>query len=148
MALKKRKQILVGWREWAGLPEFTPTLIKAKIDTGARTSAIHAWNVRRFTEGGAPWVAFALHPVQRDNKQSVECRAAVHDVREIRSSDGAAQIRIVIRTMLTLGEARWPIELTLARRDQMGFRMLVGRTALRNRALVDPAKSYLCGKPD
>ena len=127
------------------MPDLGGVRIKAKIDTGARTSAIHAWNIRQFTEDGKAWVSFDLHPVQRDNRTKIACRAPVHDIRRIRSSDGATQTRIVIRTRLTLGGSTWPIELTLTRRDQMGFRMLIGRTALKRRALVDPAKSFLCG---
>lgn len=120
--------------------------VKAKIDTGARTSAIHAWKIQRFSEAGAPWVRFELHPVQKDNKTRIACAMPVHDEREIRSSNGEIQIRFVVKTKLKLGTRIWPIELTLARRDQMGFRMLIGRTALRRRVLIDPAASYLTGR--
>jgi len=148
MKTPKPPKLTVGWREWASLPAFTTIKIKAKVDTGARTSSIHAWNVRRYTNSGAPWVSFELHPRQRDNSVRIECLSPIHDVRNVRSSDGAAQERIVIQTRLELSGRAWPIELTLARRDQMGFRMLIGRTALRRHALVDPAKSYLCGRPE
>jgi len=148
VAGKPREPFLIGWREWAGLPELCDIPVKAKIDTGARTSAIHAWNIKRFEKDGAPWVSFELHPVQKDNRTRIACTAPIHDVREVRSSDGATQTRIVIRTRLKLGGRSWPIELTLARRDQMGFRMLIGRTALKRRVLIDPAKSFLCGRAD
>ncbi len=139
----KPRPLLVGWREWAGLPNLGVERIKAKIDTGARTSAMHAWRIEPFDDGGAPWVAFDLHPVQRDNRRIVTCRAPVEDRRRVKSSTGHAQTRYVIETTLALGGLTWPIELTLTRRDEMGFRLLIGRTALRRRALVDPARSYI-----
>jgi len=134
---------LVGWREWVGLPELGVQMVKAKIDTGARSSALHAWNIRRFEKDGAPWVAFDLHPMQRDNNVVIACQAPILGERRVRSSSGAIQLRYVIKTVLELGERRWPIELTLTNRDQMGFRMLLGRTALKRRAIIDPSGSFL-----
>lgn len=145
MAAKKKQPLLIGWREWVQLPDLTANPIKAKIDTGARTSAIHAWKIQRFTETGAPWVRFELHPVQKDNRTRVACALPIFDEREVRSSSGEASVRIVVQTRLKLDGRSWPIELTLARRDQMGFRMLIGRTALKRRVLIDPAASYLTG---
>lgn len=139
-------RIVVGWREWAGLPDLGVARVKAKVDTGARTSAIHAWDVTLFHKDGAPWAAFELHPRQRDNALRIACEAPVCDERVVRSSTGHEERRVVIRTTLALGADAWPIELTLARRDAMGFRMLIGRTALKRRALVDPSRSYLCSK--
>jgi hypothetical protein len=136
--------IVVGWREWVGLPELGDARIKAKIDTGARTSAIHAWEIQPFEREGEDWVRFELHPNQGDNKTRIACEARVIDSRTIKSSNGQQQKRYVIRTPLRVGDHVWPIELTLTRRDEMGFRMLVGRTALKPRALVNPSKSYLC----
>lgn len=144
-----KQPIQIGWREWARLPDLTDIAIKAKIDTGARTSAIHAWRIQRFSEAGAPWVRFELHPVQKENRTRIACALPIHDEREVRSSNGETAIRIVVKTKLKLGTRIWPIELTLARRDQMGFRMLIGRTALRRRVLIDPSASYLTGRrPD
>ncbi|WP_291845612.1 ATP-dependent zinc protease [Maricaulis sp.] len=136
--------IVVGWREWVGLPELGAVRIKAKIDTGARTSAIHAWKIQPFEKEGENWVRFELHPNQDDNKTRIACEARVVDSRLIKSSNGQEQRRYVIRTSIRIGLHVWPIELTLTRRDEMGFRMLVGRTALKPGALVNPSKSFLC----
>jgi hypothetical protein len=139
--------IVVGWREWVSLPELGAVRVKAKIDTGARTSAIHAWKIQPFEKDGASWVRFELHPNQDDNKTRIACEAPVHDSRLIKSSNGQEQRRYVISTPLRMGPYVWPIELTLTRRDEMGFRMLVGRTALKPGALVNPSKSFLCPTP-
>ncbi|WP_203291949.1 ATP-dependent zinc protease [Maricaulis parjimensis] len=136
--------IIVGWREWVGLPDLGDFRVKAKIDTGARTSAIHAWKIQPFEKDGEPWVRFELHPNQDDNLTRIPCEMPVLESREIRSSNGQVQTRYVVSTRLRIGPHVWPIELTLTRRDEMGFRMLIGRTALRPNALVDPARSFLC----
>ncbi|MEN0651470.1 ATP-dependent zinc protease family protein [Hyphobacterium vulgare] len=146
MASAKKQPLLIGWREWVELPDLTAIPIKAKIDTGARTSAIHAWKIQRFSDAGMPWVRFELHPVQKDNRTRIACTMPVHDEREIRSSNGEVTVRLVVKTRLRMDGRIWPIELTLARRDQMGFRMLIGRTALKRRVLIDPSDSYLTGR--
>ena len=140
---KRREPMVVGWREWVGLPELGAQMVKAKIDTGARSSALHAWHIRPFDNDGEKWVSFELHPMQRDNNVVIECRAPVLGERHVRSSSGVLQRRYVIKTVLELGVRRWPIELTLTARDQMGFRMLLGRTALRRRVIIDPSRSFL-----
>ena len=147
-APKSRKRLIenmpvVGWREWVALPDFGIDAIKAKIDTGARTSAIHAFNIRPFVERGVPWVSFVLRPAQRHRNPSIECSAPVVDERKIRSSNGEAERRYVIETEAHLGETIWPIELSLTNRDELGFRMLLGREAARRQFLVDPDRSYL-----
>ncbi|MEE2526339.1 ATP-dependent zinc protease [Hyphobacterium sp. HN65] len=142
---KRRSLFTIGWREWVELPDFDGTRIKAKIDTGARTSAVHAWKIEAFERDGEKWVRFELHPKQKNNTHRVPCEARVLDERLIRSSNGQITRRYVIRTRLKLGNRTWPIDLTLSRRDEMGFRMLLGRTALRGRTLIDAAASYLCG---
>jgi hypothetical protein len=140
-----KEPLKVGWREWVGLPELRVDAIKAKIDTGARTSALHAYRIEPFRRGGALWLRFELNPIQRSEAMQVACEACAIDERLVRNSGGGVERRYIITTLLKLGEASWPIELALANRDQMGFRMLLGRTALQNRALIEPGRSYLLG---
>jgi hypothetical protein len=138
----KRQRPVIGWREWVLLPDLLDLPIKAKIDSGARTSSIHSFGTRRFSDGGAPWVEFILHPLQRRAAPEIACTAQIKDERWVRSSNGEAEKRIVVETLARLGAVDWPIELTLASRDVMGFRMLLGREAVRRRFLIDPGRSY------
>ena len=143
MAKTQRKERVIGWREWVALGDLGVERIKAKIDTGARTSAIHAFNIRELTIDGVRHVEFWLHPVQRKRRPQVRCVAPIHEQRYVRSSSGEQQYRYVIRTHVRIGRRRRLIELSLAQRDIMGFRMLIGRSALPRGMLVDPNKSYL-----
>jgi hypothetical protein len=136
----------IGWREWVSLPELGIAQIKAKIDTGARTSALHAFEVLPFTRDGALWVKFRMHPLQRNATHELMCEAAVVDERVVRDSGGHAEQRYVIETRVCLGADCWPVEVTLTSRDDMLFRMLIGRTAIRGRYFVDASRSYLTRK--
>jgi hypothetical protein len=143
--LNLKGPIKVGWREWVELPDLGTTAIKAKVDTGARTSAIHAYRVETFRRAGSLWIRFELHPLQRSQAMTVVCEARAIDERRVRNSSGGVEHRYIITTLLKLGDRSWPIELALTNRDQMGFRMLLGRTALEGRVLVEPGRSYLLG---
>lgn len=138
---------VIGWREWVGLPDFGIKMIKAKVDTGARSSSLHATHLQEFERDGRKWVRFQVNPVQRKSDRTVELEAMVLDFRSVRSSSGKAAIRPVIVTNIELFGITWAVELTLASRDKMGFRMLLGREAFRGRFLVDAGKSYYGGKP-
>lgn len=144
--IRRAKKKIVGWREWVRLPDFKVDKIKAKLDTGARTSALHAFRVTPFTKDGASYVRFFLHPLQRKSRPEVKCVAVVIDHRTVTDSGGRREERPVIRTTLKIGKSRYPIELTLTNRDDMGFRMLLGRQALRRRYLVDPGRSFVIRK--
>jgi len=140
---KRALRPLIGWREWAHFPDLTEHAINAKIDTGAKSSAIHAFHISEIDVSGAPYVEFFLHPLQRRKSPQVHCRAPLADKRIIRSSNGQEEERYVIKTRLQLGQRSWKIDLTLTNRDAMGFRLLIGRDALRRKFLVDPGASYL-----
>lgn len=133
---------IIGWREWVVLPELGTPPIKAKVDTGARTSALHAFHIKEFTREGVEFVKFFVHPVQHRRKPQFECEAKVLERRCVTSSTGHKEFRYVIETILEMGGHQWPIELTLTNRDELGFRMLVGRQAIRSKFIVDPGKSY------
>jgi hypothetical protein len=143
---KTESLVTLGWREWVGLPDLGIRQIKAKVDTGARTSALHAFQIEEFTERGKPRVRFRIHPIQRDNDTVIECEADVVDQRVVSDSGGHREKRYVIRTDVVIGPHTWNAELTLTARDDMLFRMLLGRTAMTRKAKVDPSRSYLVGK--
>ncbi len=139
--------ITVGWREWVALPALGLPAIKAKVDTGARTSALHAFYVERYRAQGHDRVRFDIHPLQRRNDIIVTCSAELVDQRTVADSGGHRELRYVIRTAFEMAKQEWPVEITLTNRDTMSFRMLLGRSAMGGRVIVDPGRSYLTGKP-
>ncbi len=141
--IKKKEHFIIGWREWAGLPDLGIENIKVKIDTGAKTSSIHAFDITPLTHMGRDLVKFDIHPIQDNDSDIHTCIYPIHDYRWITSSTGHSQKRVIIQTKLQIGDFTNTIELSLAKRDEMGFRMLVGRKALTNRVLVDPNHSFL-----
>ena len=148
MARKKSPRLpknrpVIGWREWLALPSFGVERIKVKVDTGARSSSLHAFDMETFERDGDEWISFSIHPNQRDDRSSLRVEAPLHDRRKVRPSTGKAKIRPVVFVPATLGGVTWPIEITLVRRDMMGFRMLLGRQAVRGRYVIDPGRSYL-----
>ncbi len=141
-------KLTVGWREWVALPDLCLDHIKAKVDTGARTSCLHAFEIDPFEDKGVEMVRFLMHPIQKRVDIVTECFAPVVDKRQVSDSGGHKEQRFVISTRMVLGASEWDIEMTLTSRDEMMFRMLLGRTAMENRILVDPAASYLTGVPE
>lgn len=144
--MKPDEKLIIGWREWVGLPELGLNSIKAKVDTGARTSTLHAFELDTFSENGVDRVNFKIHPVQKDSEKVVNCVADIVDERFVTDSGGHKEQRLIISTLLTIGRWSWPIEMTLTSRDNMMFRMLLGRTAIKGIAMVDPIRSYTTGK--
>lgn len=136
----------IGWREWLALPSLGILAIKAKIDTGARSSALHAFDIEIFQRETKPMVRFRVHPWQRSDEGMIVAEAPLAGQRFVRNSGGVQTLRPVIITEVELAGRRWPIEVTLTARDAMGFRMLLGREAIRRRFWVDPGRSYLAGR--
>ena len=141
----ENKLELLGWREWASLPDLGIRRIKCKVDTGARTSALHAFYIEPDTHANI--VQFGIHPIQNRNDIEVVCQAAIIDFREVSDSGGHREKRYVIESDIVVGNNKWKIEMNLTDRDTMRFRMLIGRTAINHRFTVDPARAYLVGKP-
>lgn len=141
-----RKYPVVGWREWVCLPDLGLTRIKAKIDTGARTSALHAFSLQPFVENGKNRIHFDIHPLQHDTNLVINCVADIVDKRLVTDSGGHEEERFVIETPITIAGQTWPIEITLTERENMLFRMLLGRSALRKRFIVNPARSFVTTK--
>lgn len=146
--MRVTESALAGWREWVSLPTLGIARIKAKLDTGARTSALHALRTERYIEGGVPHVRLHVQPRQRDGGRVLVVETAIIDERTVSDSSGRRERRIVVASELALGGARWPIELTITNRDSLRFRMLLGRSAMQGHLIIDPDRSYVLGKPD
>jgi ribosomal protein S6--L-glutamate ligase len=140
-------KVIVGSEEWCSFPELGIPTIKARVDSGAKTSALHAVNISPFQKEGENWVKFDINPIQNNTKTVIHCQAPLVDKRIVKSSSGFREKRYVIKTELQVGESLWQIEVTLTNRDSMGFRMLLGREAMSGRLLVDPEQKYLLGQP-
>ena len=138
---------IIGWREWIKLPELGVPFLKVKVDTGARTSSLHAFDLTIFRKRGSDYARFFIHTQQRKKEPSVLAEAKIAEYRHVKSSNGQRELRPVIITSIELHGETWPIELTLANRDDMGFRMLLGRESFKNKMLVDAGKSYYSIKP-
>ncbi|ELR96533.1 RimK/LysX family protein [Gloeocapsa sp. PCC 73106] len=141
-----KKVTTIGWREVISLPQLEIPRIKAKIDTGARSSALHAFHIHKFEQNGLEMVSFEVHPHQRDTHLTINTTAELLGYKEVKNSGGQVQNRPVIQTTIELNGQKWKIELTLTNRDLMGFRMLLGRQAVRGRFLVNPGRSFLLSK--
>ena len=149
MKSKRRKPeptAIIGWKEWIRLPELGIPAVKAKIDTGARTSALHIFSLEEFQADGQQMVRFGIHPLQRKKDIQCFCEAPVLEQRRVKDSGGHYEKRYVIQTTAKLGAVSWPIDITLTNRDPMLFRMLLGRKAVENRFLIHPGQSYLTGR--
>lgn len=146
MSRSTHSNTLTGWREWVSLPDLGVDWIKAKIDTGARTSSLHAFDIQEFERDDEAWVRFRVKPWQDSQEDAVVVESPIHDRRAVRSSSGHAQERLVVQLMIRLVDREVMAEVTLSNRDEMGFRMLIGREALRRGYVVDPARSFLGGR--
>jgi len=139
-------KVIIGKEEWCALPELGLPVIKARIDSGAKTSSLHAFNIHTFEDNGKKYAHFDIHPVQDNRKIIQSCRGLVVDHRSVKSSSGDKEKRLVIKTPITLGSETWDIEITLTNRDAMGYRMLIGREAMAARTLIDPDSSFCLGE--
>ncbi len=146
MTRSSHSNTLTGWREWVSLPDAGVDWLKAKIDTGARTSSLHAFDIREFDREGEEWVRFRVKPWQESDEDATVVECPVHDRRSVRSSSGHSQERLVVCLAIRLVDRLIVSEVTLSNRDEMGFRMLIGRQALRQGFIVDPARSFLGGR--
>lgn len=142
------QRLHVGWKEWASLPELGVTAIEIKVDTGAKTSAIHSFDLEPFEKDGQTYVRFGLHPDRHSVENEIYCEAKVVDQRVVSDSGGHKELRYVIETPIVLGDQQWPIQITLTSRENMAFRMLLGRQAMKNRILVQADARHLLKKKD
>ncbi len=142
-------KIIIGSEEWCAFPGLGIPAIKARVDSGAKTSSIHAFNIHKIRRNGESWISFEVHPLQGDRRTVIRCEQPILDKRVVKSSSGIAETRYVIAARIKVGNEAWDIEITLANRDSMGYRMLLGREAMSGRMLVDPSLSFCLGEcPD
>ncbi|MBP9722186.1 MAG: ATP-dependent zinc protease [Gammaproteobacteria bacterium] len=144
--MENKQKIFIGWKEWCALPDLNIMYIRAKIDTGAKTSSLHAYDIHEFYKRNQKYVSFNIHPIQNNEKISIPTTAKIIDERYIMSSNGHKELRYVIATNLILGSKKFLIQLTLSNRDPLRYRMLLGRDALTNNFIIDPGKSHCLGR--
>ncbi|SMF39025.1 Uncharacterized conserved protein [Alteromonadaceae bacterium Bs31] len=147
-ALKTGKKMIVGSLEICSLPDLGIEDIEVRVDTGAKTSSLHVDNVKKYTKRGKPWLSFDLHPDAYNVDETINCKAALHDIRKVKSSNGASEERYVIKTLLSMGTMQWPIEITLTDRSDMSYLMLLGRQGMADKLLVDPSITFLLEKSE
>lgn len=140
------EKLLIGAKEWCCFPALAVTAVKARIDSGAKISSLHAVNIEPFVRSASEWVRFSIHPLQQNSDLTITCEAPVTDRRIIRSSNGTGEERIIINTPLTLHGNTWNIDVSLTNRQRMTYRMLLGREAMAGRLLIDSDKSFMAGK--
>lgn len=138
---EKNNKLIIGWNEWCQLPTLGIPAIRAKVDTGAQTSAIHAFNIQTESIKGQTQVVFEVHPIQANDNVIIQCQAPVVDKRYIMSSNGHKERRFVIAAQLNIADKSWEVELTLSNRDPLRYRMLLGREAMKGRVLINPSLS-------
>ena len=143
---KNENKLIVGWREWVALPDLEIQSIKAKMDTGARTSALHTYFIEPIGDSIKPKVRFGIHPIQKSTKNVIICTADIIDQRQIIDSGGHPELRYIIQTSIFAGDRKWPIDISLTNREQMRFRLLIGRTAISNHLIIDPQLSFTLGR--
>jgi ribosomal protein S6--L-glutamate ligase len=137
---------IIGNQEWCAFPELGIAAIKARIDSGAKTSSIHAFNISVYLKNDVEWVRFEVHPVQKNDEILIRCECPIIDKRDVKSSSGTSETRYVISTPISLGDSVWDAELTLSDRDAMGYRMLLGREAMNGRLVIDPSMKCVLGR--
>ena len=140
-------KIIVGWREWISLPDLGIKSIKAKMDTGAKTAALHTYFIEPVNNSEKPMVRFGIHPMQKSDKNGIICTADIFDERRIVDSGGHPELRYIIRTSILVGNKKWLIDLSLTNREQMRFRLLLGRTTISEQLIIDPKLSFTLGRP-
>lgn len=143
--IKKESKLIIGWQEVISLPDINIPAIRVKVDTGAKTSSLHAENIQYFKKEDKDYVSFEVHPIQKNRKIIVKCQALLTDRRNVKSSNGIKENRPLIKTKIKIGNNLLEIDLNLTKRDSMGFRMLLGRDAMKNRIIIDPQYKYLNG---
>lgn len=144
---RREKKRVIGWREWVQLPDLGVSEMKAKVDTGADNSSLHAFNLERFERDGVEYVRFEIHPKQRSRKPSIRCEAPLAMEKKVKNPGGRTELRPVIRTRVVVAGEELEALVNLTSRDEMGFRMLLGRRAVRSRFVIDPGRSYLGARP-